>query len=444
MTHRGFVKWICKVLQNRTSIYCLMKVCYDFIYLFYITKIYDYSGSIADINLWKNIMSWALLILFLALYSKIKECDLKLCMSLLMTLSIVPTLSVFWIGNKSLIAMAEISIYWIIFEFAMIYCSQKEYRLDKKEPALANCLSNSEVISFVWAITIILTIYFSYRYGNFRLMVRFEDVYDLRLDSGNYMNTLESYLFCWTSSLIIPFCLSVHAVNKKWIFVVIDVLLGLMSYAIYGNKSMFFQLLAVFGLLVLKYFNVEKRTGDMITGFCLVVPILSGLAENLLNQRMPIALCQRMFFIPAEAHFYYYDFFQTNPLLFLRQSVLRFFFRNPLPDIASILIGSDIKYNLTGNYNNLNNGLFSDAYQNFGCIGVLIYPVVMVWLLNILCKAIRDYDPVIKNSLLIGSILYLLSAYLFSWILTGGYLVTLIMVYAIKHCKLNILYGGKE
>lgn len=245
MTHRGFVKWICKVLQNRTSIYCLMKVCYDFIYLFYITKIYDYSGSIADINLWKNIMSWALLILFLALYSKIKECDLKLCMSLLMTLSIVPTLSVFWIGNKSLIAMAEISIYWIIFEFAMIYCSQKEYRLDKKEPALANCLSNSEVISFVWAITIILTIYFSYRYGNFRLMVRFEDVYDLRLDSGNYMNTLESYLFCWTSSLIIPFCLSVHAVNKKWIFVVIDVLLGLMSYAIYGNKSMFFQLLAV-------------------------------------------------------------------------------------------------------------------------------------------------------------------------------------------------------
>ena len=123
---------------------------------------------------------------------------------------------------------------------------------------------------------------------------------------------------------------------------------------------------------------------------------------------------------------------------------MRFFFRDPLPDIASILIGSDIKYNLTGNYNNLNNGLFSDAYQNFGCIGVLIYPVVMVWLLNILCKAIRDYDPVIKNSLLIGSILYLLSAYLFSWILTGGYLVTLIMVYAIKHCKLNILYGGKE
>ena len=441
MIFKKSMQWISKIMYNKSGMFCLLKICYDFIYLFYITKIYDYSGSIADVNIWKLVLSWILLLPCLVLY--IKECDLKLCMSLLMTLSVIPTLSVFWIGNKSIVAMAEITIYWILFEIMMINCSRRAYRLDRERPMVGDKLNNNYIISFIWILTIIATVYFSYKYGKFRMMVRFEDVYDFRLDESNYMSTIEGYLFSWTSSLIIPLCLAVHAANKKWIAVIVDLILGMMSYAIYGNKSIFFQLIVVFGLLILKYYNVEKSTGNMVLAFCLIASLLAAFTEDVLHRRMPIALCQRMFFIPAEAHFYYFDFFQTNPFLLLRQSFLRFFFSDPLPDIASVLIGSDIKYNLSGNYNNLNNGLFSDAYQNFGFIGVLIYPFVIVWLLDILCKKIRDFDPVIKYSLIIGSILYLLSAYLFSWLLTGGFLLTLILVYILKHYG-RYIYGGKE
>lgn len=435
------IKYMMQILKEVTTknvfFCCIMKIIFDFIYACYVTQIYDYIGSIADINWSKNIFSWIVLFVLLYIYQKMHECDLKLCMCLLMTISIIPTLSVFWIGNESTLAFFEITVYWIIFEIAVLFFSKRTTR-KKCQKEINDTLNNNAVITVIWIFTLICTVYFSYRYGSFRLWVSFEDVYAYRLNSSNYMSTIEGYVFGWTANLFIPLCLAVHMVNRKWGFAIIDICLAFMSYSIYGNKSMFFQIILVFGLLILKRYSLIESAGNMIMLFCGIASLLSALIYSLYAARMPIALCHRMFFIPAEAHFYYFDYFQTHPILLLRQSILRHFFDNPLSDTASILIGSDIKYNLSGAYNNLNNGLFSDAYQNFGFIGVLIYPIVIVWLLHKLCSAICNYHSVIKYSLIVGAIIYIVSAYIFSWLFSGGLLIAFLVVYLIKQRKVKL------
>ena len=435
----SIMKLLERIAKYDTVIFLAFKIVCDYIYWKYICDIYSYSGSIAEPSISKNIFGWIALVVLLLLYNNISKGDIKFCVSFLMTLSIIPTLSVFWIRNESIICFFEILIYWIIFEVTAIIFSRQKRKIRKEKCDLK--LKNNSIIFAIWVVAIICTVFFSYKYGEFRFWVSFEDVYEYRLDTSNQMNVVERYIFGWTSSIFIPLCFSIHTINKRWLFAVVDVCLSLMSYAIYGNKVIVFQIVVVIGLLLIIKNSYNYCLGSVICILCTGASLLAVLIYNILGNKIPLSLCMRVFFIPSEAHYYYFDFFQTEPLLLLRQSVLRHFFSNPLSDTAAVLIGSDVRYNLTGGYNNLNNGLFSDAYQNFGFVGVLIYPFVVVFFLFLLCKVLKDFNPLIKYSLLIGLVFSMFSGYLFSWLLSGGVILVFIIVYLIKHYRIRIDTG---
>ena len=410
-----------------------IKLLFEIVYMTRIAEAYSYLGSYAEPNYIKGIFSWLAFFGFYVAQRYMRAGDLKYCFDLLFTISVIPTLSIYWMKNCSTIAFLLIVLYWAIWLFATyVFSRSKGNQLRKPMEESYGIIPRGKntVLRLLFLWLVISTIYFSYRYGEFRTFISFQDVYTYRLDMGNKMGTVEGYLFSWNTHVFLPLCLIIHLDSRKYLHAAVDVLLMLLSYSIYGNKIVFLSIIMVFCFWILRRFEVSKYAIEMVNAvivvFLLILVILPANRFSL----VPLSLVHRVFSVPAEAHYYYYDFFQNNELLYLRQSILRWLFESPYPQEVSKIIGSSTKYYITGSYNNANNGCFSDAYQNFGVLGVLIYPIVLVGTIDLIQRNLRPFATNIRFVFLSMMVLYLYSAYYFSWLLSGGAIIGVIV------CKL--------
>ena len=419
------------------------KICFELFYISGFSRLYSYAGSYYSPNYEKRFVSWIVIVLFLFANCILKRNNiLTLVFRIMMLISIIPTVSLFWLKDESTNAFLLLLLYWIIWYISTLIIGKKfksylEYKGDF-------CLSsNNRVITLVFAWIIISTIYFSWKYGDFRLFIRFADVYQFRLDDSTRMTTIGGYIFRWNWEVLMPLCAISFLHWKKRIRVVIIALMYLLSYSIAGEKTIFFSLIVIIAFAVLeKQGKLNRINNYLVLGLDALLIILLNFYHSL--PIMFTALLYRLICIPSEAHYYYYDFFSHNEFLYLRQSILRFLpsgYDRPV----SMIIGSSSAY-YAGGYQNANNGLFSDAFQNFGSIGVVFYPIIIVTTIAMIAWFIRMYTDFYKYTIITISCIYLYSAYYFSWLLTGGMIVTVLIYYfayygAIKKGKCKIMEG---
>lgn len=428
-------------ILNAKILFCIVyKLIIDLFFSVYLSDTYSYCGSGASLNSNKYIVSWLMLFVLLVIRELIINQDMSFIIEILYYLSIVPTLSIYWMKNENTYAMLLIFCYWIVFEiFAGIFSREKHINCVQSIMYSHDKLKKDNiVIQFIFIWCVISILYFSWKYGNFRFFVRFEDVYTYRLAPNNSMSSIGGYIFSWNTNLLIPLCMNIHLLNKKYLFTVIDIIMILLSYSIYGNKTILFTGMVVIGVWILSKIRFELFTDKIISLFLGCIMIVAMIFGNTVVYKWPASLLYRLLYIPSEAHFYYFDFFQKNELLYFRQSFLRFFASDPYNKPVSVLIGSDKKYNLVGSYNNLNNGLFSDAYMNFGVIGVMIFPIIIVVVLCVIIKALQSYEDVIRYSFFIVLLMYCISASLFTWLLSGGVILAIFIFNVIGQTGIHL------
>lgn len=413
------------------SLPILFKIIFEATYIYRISAMFDYFGTYTKTNYCKAILSWMVFLTLIFLWAELENNKFKSIYGLLMYLSIIPTLSIYWLKDESTYAFLYIGLYWLMW-LASIFIMDKAGKGKKCADSgkWVPSISNRVVICLLFWL-IISTFFFSYKYGEMRLYISIGSVYEYRFNTP--MPTIFSYLFNWNLNVLLPFALMVCIKNRKYFMSLICILLFLMSYSIYGNKTMLFTIFMILGVAVLDEINLVHYT-DMMVGCALIV---CQLITFILPNRTVIALLHRFLSIPAEGHYYYYDFFSTagNDFLYLRESIFRFFAKSPYKNLISMTIGANTKYYpayVEGDINNMNNGLFSDAFQNFGIVGVLIYPTVIVLVLYVLLRVMREYDDATQFTILISTLFYLSSGYLFSWLLTGGVLVLMVVLHLIK------------
>jgi hypothetical protein len=107
----------------------------------------------------------------------------------------------------------------------------------------------------------------------------------------------------------------------------------------------------------------------------------------------------RVMILPAHLHWIHYEFFQSNELLYLTQSALKFFFDSPYKENIQFLLGDYFIGQITAR---ANNGLFSDGYMNFGAASVLVYPVVTVFLLKLVEGAANGLSSSVQFMLMMS------------------------------------------
>ena len=134
----------------------------------------------------------------------------------------------------------------------------------------------------------------------------------------------------------------------------------------------------------------------------------------------------RIFCIPNSIGFRSINFFgqEENPYLFLRESILRHFLESPYPG------GSDFYMihgaNITTSSGRANNGLWGDAFRNFGIIGILVYPLLISKVLACVMRTVIHKSLRFQIVVAFLTIWNAVNVSFFTWLITGGIVVLLI------------------
>lgn len=430
--------------------YITWKCLIDYLYASIITDVYGYLNHIANFNFVKLAIGWLFLFVFVVMGSKIREGMLKFSYEFLTIMSLIPTLTIWWVSDENTLCFLQILLYWIVWGSISIllsrsigyssYVKQKESGVNEITPKwyYSERINNSIMCAFI--VCMASTLFFSYKYGAMRVFVGLQNVYEYRLASGNSMSSIEAYWYNWMATIILPIILVYFMLHKKIILSMICCLMISMNYSIYGNKCLLFMILLAIGISVIHNTNFDIHLSEYVLYGLNIITFMSCILEKFHLSRWGVALMNRMTTEIAKGHFYYYDFFQTNQFLYLRQSIFRFFASDPYGTPIGTIIGSNIKYNLTGDYNNFNNGVFSDAYANFGIVGVIIYPILFVITIYIFEKKICRINSTYSYLVLCWLLLYCMSIGYFQWLLSGG-LIFALMIFRMFQ-KQNIMVEG--
>jgi hypothetical protein len=247
-------------------------------------------------------------------------------------------------------------------------------------------------------------------------------VYDIRSEARGYQTSFITGYLATAADNLLPVILVYFLLTKKRLLVIIIGFIIMLNFGIAGIKQV--VLLLFIALIGVYFIKNLKISNNFIWGFGFL--LLLGYFEFVIYDTYFITALStyRVFFIPAKLHYVYYNFFSQNELDYFRQSFLKIFFESPYKENIGFLMGYEDIGDITAR---ANNGLFTDAYFNFGVIGVIIFPVIVVFILKILDGAVIGL-PEKFLFIIIASTSFVLLGLPFSTALFSGGILSLIIL----------------
>lgn len=188
------------------------------------------------------------------------------------------------------------------------------------------------------------------------------------------------YLVTWQGAILNVFAMIIALVSrKKYSFILISIL-QIMLYLLTTNKIFLFYPFALY--IIILVLNRSKYNVGYLTavGSSLGVLFSIGIYKILGDIMLPSMVISRIFFLPAQISYQYYEFFSQNGYVYLSHSVFRIFFQTPIYlDHPIRLIGQAYYTN-----NWPNTGYLGDAFMNFGVIGMIIFSIILGIVLKII------------------------------------------------------------
>ena len=397
----------------------LIRMTLDFIYVNYISLYFRYYGFLYEPNLGKYILSWILLIIFIPYIINLnrKITFSSLILTLLVYLSFLPFTTMIAFYPFSMFFIFQNYIYWLILFLIFKYMPKIKF------PRLKQNKISDKIIYSILIVFMITVLFISCKFTGFRLTLDIFSVYELREAASNFkIPIIISYIFA-ASKVINPILMVYYFSKKKNKIAFLILVIQLLSFSIDGSKSV---LVGTFIAALLYWLYKDKyilRIPWLFSFFGLI-----SISETIISKNMFIInfIIRRVFFLPNLLHFYYYDFFTKNTPDYFRQSFLRYFnFRSPYPIIDNMI--GDIYFNKPEM--GANNGLISDAFTNFGLIGIIIMPLFVILVLKILdaCSEGLNNRIIIASAIIITFIF--ISSFFFTILLTHGLIALCIILY---------------
>ncbi|WP_280770614.1 O-antigen polymerase [Salipaludibacillus daqingensis] len=397
----------------------LYRIVLDIVYFNAVSPIFGYTGFLSTFSYEKYILSWIILIIFIPLFTALnnKKSLSSIIIILLFLLSYLPfTTMVAFHPFSSLFIVSHI-IYWLVFFIFYKLIPTIKFKTLKNDK-LSNFVIN--IIIFVF---VAVVIYISIRYTSFRITFDLLNVYDSRMDARSFnLPTMISYIYA-AAKAVNPVLIVYYMARKQKLQAGIVTFIQLLSFSINGSKTVFFTTV----LAILLYLIFQNKHKIILPLIFFSINLIALLEVYILNSFLIVAfVIRRVLFVPNLLNSYYFDFFSSNSPDYFRQSFLRHIgFESPYISIDSLIA---IKY-----FNKpemaANNGLFSDAIANFGFLGVLIMPLLIVFALKILDACTEGLD--IKILIISGITLAFIfvSSFFFTVLLTHGFIALCFILY---------------
>lgn len=406
----------------------LYRILLDYVYVTIIYPIQSYAG-IKYLPIEKNyIISWVVLIIVVLFYSLLIPSFDKAYPS---TIIVIGIFNISFISGTTLLAYTNqdskyiiaYTIYWInllLVAFMLQYSKKLKYR------SLVLLSSECKLTIFYFiSILFLLTVFFvSYKYRKLQIDLRLNVQNALRIESRNFDYSFGiGYILNW-SKILFPFLIYVLLKRKKFIIAIIVIVFSLLLYGIDGKKSVLFNMI----IAIIAPYLYTNRLLKYLPIFLLII-LLMAIIENIVFSTNVISaiVVYRIFILPSHLSQNYYDFFSKNGFDYFRQSIMRYIgFKSKYEIPVGFIIGANYDY-YDPNVNS-NNGLFGDAFMNFGFLGVIIMPILFYFAFKIYNYMVGECDEKFIIIFLIPLISAFINGPFFTVMLTNGFLISIILL----------------
>uniref|UniRef100_UPI0040486A6F hypothetical protein n=1 Tax=Limnohabitans sp. TaxID=1907725 RepID=UPI0040486A6F len=398
---------------------------------------YFYYWSFPRVQTWQSaVMSWIILISFAPLWLRLifrRGFSANVC-SLLVLMSFIPSTTILSFGGA---LPAEfwilICLYWLVLMLAV---------LTTKTPVISGGAKSTStfIVDMATVILMVNIVYISYQFTGLRLQFDFFDVYVNRTEARTYeVNILLAYLGTAADN-VLPVLLAAYLVKKRYAFASLVTVTIFLNFGIASTKQV---ILLLFVALFISRFGRRELHNSTVLVFGLIALMAACIAEEVLFSTYVLAdiFAFRLLFIPSTLNVEYFAFFRYEELDLLRQTAFKFFLDSPYKENIQFMIGTIWIADPTAR---ANNGLFSDAYYNFGMVGVFVYPLLLVFL----CKTMEGLGRGLDNRVLmvavVASTFVFLSVPLTQALFNCGLFVLTALFYLLpKHGRLIIVNDVK-
>lgn len=270
-------------------------------------------------------------------------------------------------------------------------------------------------------------------YFNFK-NIFLAEVYSTRDQFGSNSSVGIDYLYNWLVKALIPIFLVFFLIHKRKGYAFISLILLLYLYMISGNKIVYITLFVMLFFFFIGNDYLEKTKYfllALVIGL-LLIPIPDYFFGN---HSFKGIFVMRMLFFPSQLNYYYFDFFNKNPLYFAESNFFNTFFTYPYDRPIGFII-SETYFNFPEM--NANNGIISDGYMNLGYPGVVLN-IVLVSCIFLFFNS-SNVDPKYLGIFFLMVFLFL-SAPMLSMIITSGLWIIILMTFTFMKRKKLIENG---
>ena len=397
----------------------LFRVLLEFSYVNVVSIVFAYEGYTLDFNRVNYIFSWVLYIIAL---SFVKDRMTKVSDFFFITalLSVVAPITVVY-GYDSSRNLAAVLM--LIFSLIFVNWMTKINFISFKRLAI---VKNGLILVVIVSLNFVFFLVIWYWFSGVNFNLDFTKVYEFR--SGN--KELASIGFLrytnnWTYQIFNVTLLAIALLHKRYFFAFIVVVIQIYFFSASAHKIVFFLPLLVFSIWY--YFRQTNSLVALPITYSLV--IIGALISFYYSEDLFISslLIRRLFFVPANHAFSYFEFFSNNPYVFWSNGVLSPFLTYPYDISLTHVIGRYIGNEGTG----ANNGYVSSGFAQAGYFGVLFYSFILGLLLKLINDMTYDKLPLwFSISISIGPLrTVLINSDLFTSMLTHGLFISLIIIF---------------
>ena len=402
----------------------LIKLFLDFIYVFYISKVYRYMGFTLEFNLFKYFLGCMLFLASLFFLYRLKSHNIFLILLIVYIILIIPTITLFAFSNQSYLAFLTIMFSYILF---LNLITIKNVNIIKIEYGsyIAIVVSFLVVVMVVW--------HYIHVVGLNNLTFDFNNVYKLRRSEIGILSNVGmfGYLNSWSTKIFNIVLISFFLMKKRYSLSLLFVSIQVLIYGLSGHKEVLFSLLLLFMLYM--FYKINNKI--TVTIYAILAGLICLYIYSIYspNNMLSSILIRRVFFIPSDLNFVYIDFFSENENILWTNGIFKTLGSYPYSKDPVFVIGTYLGHpNMAAN-----TGIFGSAFMQFGIIGVVLYIFILASYINIIQQFSNIPQWFLNSVFMMPIFTMFISSDLLTSLLTHGGIIAIIMMFFLNNNQIG-------
>lgn len=405
----------------------LFRCALDFSYVYFVSDVFGYDGFSLNFDAFNYALSWLFSVPFLFCLSPVLNRVRDYTEIFWALLVIFPVLSMYGLNSDNPIGLPLIYCFSFFIFFMII---RVRFIKVSKLPEFKYGLEVGVCLCLLFVILLII----NYTKSGVSLNLNFLKVYEFR-ESNSELSSggLLTYINIWTYKVFNITLLCLALFYKRYTFAAIIVLFQVYFFAASAHKSVLFMAILVISI----WYLFQRRDSLLLVPVSLMSLMLLSLSTFYFFSDITLSsiFIRRLFYIPAQLGYFYYDFFSNNEYVYWSNSILKSIISYPYPESISHTIGTYMGKSGSG----ANNGLIASGFAHAGIFGVLIYTIVFAFLIKLIDFLGGKVFPVwfLLAAFIVPISSAVLNSDLLTTLSTHGFGVAIFMLYLIRKEKME-------